>query len=177
MKRLTFIVCIAISTFLISCNNESASISGNSSEEQKNISADSIIGEAFRTGDVSKIDSVVAPDFVDHSDMGEMNRDSLKSMINMIHTKMADMKMEKVRIAADGDHVYSWMKYTGTSDEGGMMPKGQHYNMNVIELTRFKDGKAVEHWAFLDMRDMKQFMPQGNMNMGTPADSSKMKTK
>src|SRR5215208_4907390 len=97
MKKLLFVICISILVVLISCTNETASTTASSSGEQKNMAADSIIGAAFHTGDPSKIDSVVAADFVDHSDRGDKNRDSLKAMIKMIHDSIPDTKMEMVR--------------------------------------------------------------------------------
>ena len=92
-------------------------------------------------------------------------------MVNFVHANFKDMKMEKIRDAADGDYVYSWMTYSGTSDGNMGMPKGP-YKMSVIELSKFKDGKAVEHWSFMDMRDMAKMMPQPAMNK---MDTSKMK--
>jgi hypothetical protein len=31
--------------------------------------------------------------------------------------------------------------------------------MKSIEVAKFKDGKAVEHWSFMDMQDMMKMMP------------------
>jgi hypothetical protein len=30
--------------------------------------------------------------------------------------------------------------------------------MNSIELVKFKDGKAIEHWSFMETRDMMKMM-------------------
>lgn len=68
------------------------------------------------------------------------------------------MKTEKVREVADEDYVYSWMRYSGTSDGSMGMPKGP-YDMESIEVSKYKDGKAVEHWAFMEMQDMMKMMP------------------
>ncbi len=59
---------------------------------------------------------------------------------------------------ADDDYVFSWMHYTGTSDGAMGMPKGP-YSMNVIEVSKFKDGKATEHRGFVDMKEMMKVMP------------------
>ena len=51
------------------------------------------------------------------------------------------------------------------------MPNGP-YDMKSIEVAKFKDGKAVEHWGFMDMQDMMKMMPpQPNMSK---TDTSKM---
>lgn len=142
------------------------------SNQQKNLAASNTITKAFETGDVSSIDSVVSEDFVDHTDSGDMKgRDSIKAMIKMIHTSFKDMKSEKIHELADDDYVYSWMRYTGTSDGSMGMPVGP-YKMSSIEVSKYKDGKAIEHWNFMDMQDVMKMMPQPNMNA---MDSTKKK--
>ena len=136
---------------------------------EKNLAASHIVNEAFRTGDISKIDDAVASDFVDHTDRGDMNRDSLKAMITMTNREFPDMKMEQMKDMADGDLVFSQMRLTGTSKGDMGMPPGP-YDMHAIQVTRFKDGKAVEHWEYMEMRDVMKMMSQM-----APADSSKMK--
>jgi predicted SnoaL-like aldol condensation-catalyzing enzyme len=175
MKKIFFLAFAGVICICSSCNNQPAASTEdpNKAQEQKNLAASNAVGKAFETGDASALDSVIADDFVDHTDKGDVKgRDSLKSMVNYIHTNMKDMKMDKVNDAASGDYVYSWYNYSGTSDGSMGMPKGP-YKMAMIELTKFKDGKAVEHWTFMDMRDMMKMMPpQPGMNK---MDSSKPK--
>jgi predicted SnoaL-like aldol condensation-catalyzing enzyme len=170
MKKLLFAISVSIFVVLLSCTNEPASTAGTSSSEQKNMAADSMVGVAFRTGDPSKIDSVVASDFVDHTDKGDKNRDSLKAFITMVHDSFSDMKMDMVRQVAKDDYVYTWMKFSGNSNGAMGMPKGP-YKMETMEVTKFNnDNKAVEHWAFMEaqsnakmMEDMMKAMgPMGN---------------
>ena len=71
---------------------------------------------AFQTGDASGLDSVIADDFIDHTDRGDKKgKDSLKAMVKFVHDNFKDMKTEKVRDVADGDYVYSWVNYSGTT--------------------------------------------------------------
>jgi len=160
-----------------SCNNKAtvASTSSNDSMAQKNLDASHVVDKAFKSGDVSGIDSVVADDFVDHTDRGDVKgKDSLKSMISMMHSNFKDMKMETLKEFADNDYVFSWMRYSGNSDGAMGMPKGP-YDMHGIEVVKFKDGKAVEHWGYMDMQEMAKMMGQNhNMDMNK-MDSSKMK--
>jgi len=60
---------------------------------------------------------------------------------------MNSMKAGKVRVVADEDYVYS------TSDGSMGMPKGP-YEMKAIEVSKYKDGKAVEHWNFMEAQDI-----------------------
>ena len=56
-------------------------------EGQKNIAASDAVMNAFQTGDASGLDSVIADDFVDHTDRGDKKgRDSLKAMVKFVHT-------------------------------------------------------------------------------------------
>jgi predicted SnoaL-like aldol condensation-catalyzing enzyme len=174
MKQIFLAAFAGLLCMFTSCsgNTEASSDNMNTQQEQQNLAASDVINRAFETGDVNGIDSVVADDFLDHTDRGDMKgRDSLKAMVKMIHANFKDMKMEKVREVADEDFVYSWMRYSGTSDGTMGMPKGP-YDMKAIEVSRYKDGKVVEHWSFMDMQDMMKMMPQPNMNS---MDTTKMK--
>lgn len=170
---------------VLSCNNSarvaSESRDSTSSMTQKNLEANNVISNAFETGDVSKIDNAVASDFVDHSDRGDIRgTDSLKAMVTMIHNNMKDMKMETIKDMADGDYVFSWMRFSGNSNGSMGMPAGP-YDMQAVEVSKFKDGKATEHWEFMDIRDvtkmMKQMQNMGNRQTMPPMDTTKMKKK
>lgn len=176
MRKILFAAVAGFFCFCTSCNNQ-AGTPGNSisPEEQKNLTASQTISRAFETGNVSGIDSVVADDFLDHTDRGDMKgRDSLKAMVNFVHTNFKDQKVVTVREVAEGDYVWSWMHYTGTSDGTMGMPKGP-YDMQAIELTKFKDGKAVEHWNFMEAQDVMAMMPpQPGMSSMNTKDSVKL---
>ena len=176
MKKIFISAFAGLLCMCTACNTPATTTADNDNkaQEEKNLAASNVVGKAFETGDVTGVDSVVADDFIDHTDRGDVKgKDSLKAMATMIHTNFKDMKMEKVNDAANGDYVYTWMNYSGTSDGTMGLPKGP-FNMNGIELTKFKDGKAVEHWNFMDSRDVAKMMPQPAMsNM----DTTKMKKK
>ena len=172
MKKFLFILSAAACYFLSACNDKATS-GGMSDAARKNLDAFQTVSDAFMSGDVSKIDSVVASDFVDHTETGDKNRDSLKAMITMMHKTETNMKSEIKKALADDEYVMGWMRWTGTSD-GSMpgMPAGP-YDMSGIEVVRFKDGKAVEHWAFMDARDMMKIMSSMPISAPTPTDKAK----
>ncbi len=178
MRNILFAVFAGLLCICTSCNSETAGTSDNNdnTEEQKNLAASNVITKAFQTGDVSGIDSVVADNFVDHTDRGDkIGRDSLKAAVIWVHSNMKDAKMEKIHEVAEGDYVYSRIRYTGTSDGTMGMPNGP-YDMSAIELAKFKDGKAVEHWNFMEIRDvMKMMRPQPGIDNINKMDTTKMK--
>jgi predicted SnoaL-like aldol condensation-catalyzing enzyme len=178
MRTILFAASAGLICCFTSCNDKtrvSGASSTDNAQAQKNLDASHVINRAFETGDVNGIDSVVASDFVDHTDHGEVKgRDSLKAMVTMVRQTNKDMKMDIVNEVADNDYVYSWMRFRGTSD-GSMMPAGP-YDMRAIEVAKFRDGKIVEHWEFMEMGDMMKMMQQMqgmNNKMEAKKDSTK----
>ena len=179
MKKILSLSAIAMAIVIVSCSNDktektasdtmSADKKDNSMAE-KNLAATHTVNKAFETGDPADIDKVVASDFVDHTDMGDKNRDSLKTMITMMHKEFPDMKMEVVKELADDDYVFSLMRWKGTSNGQMGMPKGP-YDMKAIEVVKFKDGMAVEHWSYMQPQDVMKMMP------GAQKMDDKMKSK
>jgi predicted SnoaL-like aldol condensation-catalyzing enzyme len=160
MRKIQFAFFSGLICFCISCN-DAATVDNDSKDSptQKNLEANRAVSKAFETGNVSSLDSVVADDFVDHTDRGDIRgRDSLKAMVAMVHRTNKDMKMEILREVADDEYVFSWMRFSGTHD-GSMMPAGP-YDMTAIEVSKFNNGKVVEHWEFMEPREMMKMMPQ-----------------
>jgi len=158
MKKILFAASAGLYCLVISCNDKPPVVeSNNNSKTYKNLEASRAVTKAFESGDVSGIDSAVAANFVDHTERGDMGRDSLKAMIKVAYATNKDMKMEVIKELADDDYVFTWMRLTGTSD-GTMMPAGP-VNMTAIQAVKFADGKAIEHWEFMERREMMKMMP------------------
>jgi hypothetical protein len=49
------------------------------------------------------------------------------------------------------------------------MPAGTNVDMSPIEVSKFKDGKATEHWTFMQPAEMMKMMPA----MGNKMDTTK----
>ena len=84
--------------------------------------------------------------------------------------------METVDHAVSGDYVYAWIKFSGNSNGAMGMPKGP-FEFSSVELTKYKDGKAVEHWGFMDNRDVakqrEEMMKMMQSNMGRKMEGTK----
>src|SRR5687767_2412643 len=117
MKKFFVIIFSGLVTVFLSCNDTTTSTTEKSlsTRAQKNLDAHHSISKAFEAGDASIVDSVTAVDFVDHTDRGDMNRDSLKKMITEVRKHFPDMKTEVIKEFADDDYVVSLERYTGTS--------------------------------------------------------------
>jgi predicted SnoaL-like aldol condensation-catalyzing enzyme len=130
-----------------------------SSWSQKNLEAAHIVTKAFTTGDISQIDIAVTPNFIDHTGMGDAGRDSLKAMIIAMHIQFPDIKNEIIKEMADNDYAFLLVRSKGTSNGEMGIPAGP-FEMNEIEVLKFKNGKITEHWAYLQFKDIMKMMPQ-----------------
>ncbi len=169
MKKILFTITAGMFCFFISCNSGSNTSAENKSNDaaQKNLAAANAVNKAIETGDVSNLGDYIAADGVDHAGMkGEVKGlDSIKAELAKIHTMAADMKMETIKELADSEYVFQWMRFTGTAATADMgMPAGTRFDMSAIEVSRFKYGKAIEHWEFMQPADMMKMMgPQQGM--------------
>lgn len=166
MKRLTLTAFAAFICFLFSCKNNSANETGNG---QSNASmykeANAKIYKAIETGDVSALDSILATDAIDHGDPSGhdvVGKDSIKASLAQVHNMFSNIKFEVMNSATDNDVTLERVRMTGTCNmdmpEMGMM-KGKNIDMTSVEVTKYKDGKAYEHWTFLDQQDVKKMGP------------------
>jgi len=177
MKRLLFLMMVTPACVLISCNDKG----GPSAAAQKNMDAMHGITKCFDSKDFSKLGDYIAEDGIDHA--GEQG--DIKGLANMKaeFTKMVaaykDSKTEVIKEIADDEYVMTWQHYTGTltADQMGMKA-GDKFDMSAMEVAKFKDGKAVEHWTFMQPADMMKMMPPPPATAAMPqADTVKSVTK
>lgn len=148
MKKFLF-AAIAFSFFITSCSSPSPE-DCTTEEEKTNLAASEKIMEAFRDNKPELLDQYFAEDFVDHTETGDkVGIDSLKATMAFLHQNLSNMKLNVLKRWAKDDHVAEWIQYTGTSKGAAGMPAGP-MEVRGVELTRYKDGKAVEHWFYYD---------------------------
>ena len=177
MKKFLFIISTGVICYCISCNTKSES--SDNTQGEKNIATVHAVNDAIESGDVNKLDQYIAVDGVDHAgEHGDIKGlDSIKANLAHMHDSYKDMKLEELEDAATGDYVFSLTKFTGTSTRESMgSPAGTSFDMNSVQVVKFgKDGKAVEHWEYMQMSDMMKMMPQSGMDhmMDKKMDSTK----
>ncbi|MGZ3853568.1 MAG: ester cyclase, partial [Flavisolibacter sp.] len=91
-----------------------------------------------------------------------------------------DLKIEIVNDASSGDYVYVWNKWTGTALDSTMgFAPNQPFTTSGVEIIKFSDGKAMEHWGFIDQKevmDMRaRMMPNAMTVKLSVGDSTKNK--
>lgn len=151
MKNLFLLLTIATGSICISCNNSG----GMSATAKKNLEVNEAIMKAYEAGDFSKMGDYIAADAVDHgSDKGYdvKGLDSIVADMKRYHAMMPDMKASNTRSLADDEYVFTWATISGNMN-------GKPMTMSSIDVSKFKDGKAVEHWMYMDPKDMMAMMP------------------
>ena len=150
MKKIFLFFLAAGSLVFLSCNNEG----GMSAAAKKNKETNDAIMKAFEAGDFSKMGDYIAADAVDHGgETGDIK--GLENIVNEMkryHAMMPDMKATMSRSLADDEYVFTWATMTGTMN-------GKAVTMSSVDVSKFKDGKAVEHWVYMDPKEMMQMMP------------------
>jgi len=95
-----------------------------------------------------------------------------------MHNHVKDLKVEILNDVASGDYVYTWTKMTGTSLDSTMgFPPNQPFSVRGVDIVKFRDGKAIEHWGFIDQQDLMairaQQMPSATTVKVTMGDTSR----
>jgi predicted SnoaL-like aldol condensation-catalyzing enzyme len=161
MKKFLFLTATAMLVVFISCKDTSTTETKNTnSYNEKNIANNKEVYRAMETGDVSRLDSIIDKDIVDHGDMGDIKGiDTLKKIFSNMHNQVKNLKMESIAEATSGDYHFAYVRMTGTTNDASMgIPAGTQMDITGIDLVRIKDGKAVEHWGFTQGRDMMKMM-------------------
>ncbi len=99
------------------------------------------IVEVFNTGDVSSLDSLVSPKYVDHQGIGGskiFGTSGFASLVTRARQGHPLLRVEILEISVDGDRVTARLIWTEADYDA---------SRQTIDTIRFSDGLAVEHWG------------------------------
>jgi steroid delta-isomerase-like uncharacterized protein len=111
--------------------------------------------EVWSTGELDRLDELVAPDVVHHDPYdphASEGLEGLKKTIRLNRTAFPDMRITVEDQLADGDKVTTRWTATMTHEGrlGSAAPTGKHATIAGITIERFEDGKVVEAWRSMD---------------------------
>lgn len=115
--------------------------------------------EVLVGGDVDLVDELADPKFVEHEELPPgvpQGREGIKGFVQLYHQGFSDIGAEIQDMVEDGDTVWvRWtMRGTHTGEFLGIPPTNKAFEITVIDIVRFQDGKAVEHWGVTDTARM-----------------------
>ena len=123
-------------------------------DKQRNLDLQKQWGEAVASGNLDKLDDILADDFVDH-DPGDQSpdREGVKAFFRGFRKAFPDLKPEVVELHAD-DNGYVTMRYNVSGTHKGTFmgfaPTGRTFETSAMQMARFEDGKCVERWGVTD---------------------------
>jgi predicted ester cyclase len=110
---------------------------------------------AFNAADLTAVDAVVAPDFVDRTPLPGMQpgRAGLKQAIGAFHTAFADARWCAEQFVADRDTVVARLAFHGThrGEILGVAPTGRAVTIAGIAIYRIVGGRVSKEWAVRDL--------------------------
>jgi predicted ester cyclase len=111
-----------------------------------------LIETGFGQGDLAVLDELMAVDIAEHQRGNRSGRDGAKDVVRTLHAWMSDFSLTVEDLAVSGDTVWTRNRGRGvnTGSVMGHPPTGRSVEVDVIDIIRFEDGKAVEHWGIAD---------------------------
>lgn len=122
---------------------------------ERNKAAARAVFSIWSTGEIERLDELVAPDVVHHDPYDPYAADGLVGMkrtIELNRNAFPDMQLTVEDQVAEGDKVVTrWRgEMTHSGDLGGAAPTGRRVTITGITIDRFEDGKIVEAWRSMD---------------------------
>lgn len=111
-----------------------------------------LIDEGFTGGHLDVCDELVAAGSIEHQRGSKPGIDGVKDTIRTLHDWFSDFELKIVELTATDDAVWIINRATGvnTGSVFGRPPTGKRFEIAVIDVLRFADGKLVEHWGVPD---------------------------
>jgi steroid delta-isomerase-like uncharacterized protein len=104
--------------------------------------------------DLSAIDAMMSPDFVDHSVPPGLppDREGVKMQFTLFFAALPDLHAVIHEQIAEGDKVMTRKSLRGThqGELFGVPPTGKPLSIEVIDILRVRDGKITDHWNLVD---------------------------
>jgi steroid delta-isomerase-like uncharacterized protein len=116
--------------------------------------------DGVSSGDLSIIDELLADDLVEHERFPgiESNKAGVKQIFAIYRSAFPDLHIEAHEMLTEGDLACARITSTGThqGEFMGMPATGKRIEVDSIDIVRFRDGQAVEHWGITDVKTMMQ---------------------
>jgi steroid delta-isomerase-like uncharacterized protein len=130
-------------------------------EEEKNMAEmKRFYTEVVNKGNLALIDEMTSPDFKEHEELPGFppNREGVKQFFSMFRTAFPDLTFTVVDMTAGGDKVWTYITIRGThkGEFMGIPATNKKIEVKGIDIVRFANGKATDHWGVTDMMTMMQ---------------------
>lgn len=159
MKQL--ILLIASTMLMASCNRQSTTDETTANKQRMQDFYDQVMN----AHNPAMLDSFCTADFVDHQLDPRFPKgiEGLRAAFTDYFTAYPDLQVITNFMMAKGDTVIAHitLKGTNTGPSMGMPPTNKQINVEGVDIVIIKDGKAAEHWGY--MEEMKMMQQLGMM--------------
>ena len=126
--------------------------------EANKASARRFVDEVINRGNFAVLDELSGPNFVDHTAPPGVppTTEGTKVFFSMLRAAFPDLHATIEDQVAEGDRVVQRVTTHGTMRGAfqGMPASGKEATWSGIHITRYADGKVVEHWGVVDQLGM-----------------------
>jgi steroid delta-isomerase-like uncharacterized protein len=110
--------------------------------------------EILNEGNLELADEIVAEDLTEHEQFPglEPGREGFKGFVTMFREAFPDLQVTVEDMIAEGDRVAARVTMRGTHQGEflGIAGTGNRIEVPGVDIVRFSDGMAVEHWGVTD---------------------------
>ena len=126
------------------------------STEQNIAATRRLIDEGFTGGNLAICDELISPDALEHQRGSKAGIEGTKDTIRTLRSWFSDFELTIVDLIASDDTVWFRNRATGvnTGEVMGRPATGRSFDITVMDIVRFADGKMVEHWGVPDQLGM-----------------------
>ena len=113
------------------------------------------IFEMVDSGDFGRVRELIHEDFVDHgSPLGDVRGpEGFQAIVQQFGGGFSEGHSEIDLLIVEGDLAAWRSTFTGvhTGELMGVAPTGRRVSLEILNIGRTKDGKAIEHWGAPDI--------------------------
>lgn len=106
---------------------------------------------AFNKGDLSVVDELIDPHFVNHDPLPGQgaDREALRAYVPQLRTAIPDLVVRNDLMVVQGDLVGHVIVFEGifAAPLGAMAPTGERVMIRAHDFQRWHDGRMTERWS------------------------------
>ncbi len=127
---------------------------------EKNKMATQKLMDAFATGNMDSVSNYIENTYTEHSPnppgITSTGIQGMKDASNFYRSAFPDMKMSSISLLAEGDLVVAHfnVKATNSGPMGTMPATNKSIDVSGVDIYKFANGKAVEHWGYFEESKM-----------------------
>lgn len=133
------------------------------STEQNKTNFKRLYEEVFNQGNFDVADELIGTNVVEHQRQPGVTPDAagpelVKQIARFFRSAFPDLHIAVDDLIAEGERVAARVTIAGThqGEMLGIPPTGKRVEISSIDIIRFEDGKAAEHWGETDIMSMMQ---------------------